>query len=271
MIEGFVLSDIFISEVRNASLMSESKEVENVESLDKNPVDDHFSLDDAEHMAFRNYMRDLILGANDGLISVFALVIGVASGVSDISIVRLAGIAGLVAGAISMAIGEYVSTKSQEQVYDAEKRIEKQHIDDYFDHERGELCEWYRKKGFEGELLEQMVDVIASDPKIMLDEMMMAEFGVIEEERRSPLLATLMVGIAFVLGSSLPVIPFFFVSSMSSGILISTILSFMGLFSVGGAKSYVTQMSVFRGGMENLILGALGALITYGIGSLVGA
>ncbi|MHA2028940.1 MAG: VIT1/CCC1 transporter family protein, partial [Candidatus Kariarchaeaceae archaeon] len=134
-----------------------------------------------EHMAFRNYMRDLILGANDGLVSVFALVVGVAAGGFLPEEVLLTGIAGMVAGAISMSIGEYISTKSQEEVYDAERELEKKHIEDNFEHEVGELREFYTDKGFEGELLETIVQKIASDPEVLLKEMMMAEFGVLEE------------------------------------------------------------------------------------------
>ncbi len=223
-----------------------------------------------EHMSYRNYMRDVILGANDGLVSLFALVIGVAGGGQNPKIILLAGIAGTVAGAISMAIGEYISTKSQEEVFDAEVRVEKEHIRDYRDHEVKELTEFYREKGFEGELLEQVINKITSNEEIFLKDMMMTEFGIVEEERRSPLKATIIVGIAFLLGSALPVLPFFFVTTPISGIIIATILSTIGLFSIGGIKSFVTRSSIIKGGSENLVLGLAGALITYIIGFFVG-
>lgn len=232
------------------------------------PARDHFSLDDEEHMAFRNYMRDVILGANDGLVSVFALVIGVAAGSNNPKIALLAGTAGLIAGAISMAIGEYVSTKSQEEVYDAEKAIEKRHIDEHYDHEKGEIREWYRDKGFDGELLEQIVETISANPDVMLNEMMLAEFGVLEGERRSPIKATVIVAIAFILGGILPVLPFFWVETTIAGIIIAGILSLSGLFFVGGLKSWITNTIIWRGGMENLLLGLTGAVITYFVGGL---
>ena len=222
-------------------------------------------------MQYRNYMRDLILGANDGLVSVFALVVGVAAGGFIPAEVLLTGIAGIVAGAISMAIGEYLSTKSQEEVYDAEKKLEKDHIENNIEHEIQELREFYTAKGFEGELLESIVQKIASDPEILLNEMMMAEFGVLEQERRSPITATIIVGIAFVLGSIIPVIPFLFVEQTSTGILISSIMSFIGLFSIGGLKGYVVKGNVNRAGLENLLLRAAGAIVTFTIGFLVGS
>lgn len=224
-----------------------------------------------EHMAFRNYMRDLILGANDGLVSLFALVLGIAGGGQNPDIILLAGIAGAVAGGISMAIGEYLSTKSQEQVYDTEMKIEREHIQDHPEHEITELYEFYQKKGFEGRLLEEVVTTISSDKEIFLKEMMMAEFGIIEEERRSPIMATIIVGIAFLVGSALPVIPFFFVDNTLDGIIFSGITSSIGLFSVGAMKSWITRTSLFGGGGENFLMGIAGAAITYVIGTWVGA
>lgn len=224
-----------------------------------------------EHMQFRNYMRDLILGANDGMVSVFALVVGVAAGGFIPKEILLTGIAGIVAGAISMSIGEYISTKSQEEVYDAEKELEKEHIKNNMEHEIGELREFYIAKGFDGELLETVVQKIASDPDILLREMMMAEFGVLEEERRSPITATVIVGIAFALGSIIPVIPFFFVTSTFTGIWISSVLSAFGLFGIGSLKAYVIKGNVIKSGLENLSLGGAGAIATFIIGSLVGS
>ena len=223
-----------------------------------------------EHMQYRNYMRDLILGANDGMVSVFALVVGVAAGGFIPKEVLLTGIAGIVAGAISMAIGEYISTKSQEEVYDAEKEPERKHIKNNLEHEVQELREFYSDKGFEGELLETIVQKIASDPEVLLREMMMAEFGVLEEERRSPVTATIIVAIAFALGSLPPVLPFLFVSSVGTGVLIATILSTIGLFLIGGLKAWATRISIIRSGLENLTFGGLGALVTYFIGLWIG-
>lgn len=224
-----------------------------------------------EHLQFRNYMRDVILGANDGLVSVFALVLGVAAAGFGPTEVMLAGVAAMVAGAISMGIGEYVSTKSQEEVYDAEKALEKDHIENHLEHEIDELREFYTAKGFEGELLETIVQKIASDPDVLLNEMMMAEFGVLDEERRSPVTATIIVSIAFAIGSILPVFPFFFVNTTSMGILISSILSVIGLFAIGGGKAWAINGNINKAGLENLTMGGLGAIATYIVGYIIGA
>ena len=174
------------------------------------------------------------------------------------------------AGAISMAIGEYISTKSQEQVYDAEKELERQHIKDHLDHEIEELYEFYSAKGFEGKLLDQIVEKIASDEDVLLKEMMLFEFGVLEEERRSPIKATVIIGIAFLVGALPPILPFFFVNETSTGILWSTILSLFGLFMVGWIKGVLVKSNRVLDGLENFGLGAAGAAITYLIGLMVG-
>ncbi|MDH5400924.1 MAG: VIT1/CCC1 transporter family protein [Candidatus Heimdallarchaeota archaeon] len=223
-----------------------------------------------EHMSYRNYMRDLILGGNDGLVSIFALVLGVAGGGLLPRVIFLAGAAGAIAGAISMAIGEYLSTKSQEQVYDAEMEMERRHIEHHLDHEKEELYEFYRAKGFQGAILDEIVETIASDPEILLKEMMMAEFGVLEDQRRSPLMATIIVGIAFAIGSLPPILPFLFATSTFQGVMFSSIFSITGLFIVGGFKARITRTSILKDGMENLTLGTLGAIITYIIGFFIG-
>jgi len=223
-----------------------------------------------EHLTYRIYVRDVILGANDGLVSIFALVLGIAGAGFLPRAILLAGVAGTVAGAISMAIGEYLSTKSQEEVYDSEMELEKEHIKYHLDHEIEELYEFYEDKGFEGELLKQIVTKIASDEDVLLKEMMMTEFGVIEEQRRSPIKATIIVGIAFFLGSLPPVVPFIFANSTISGVLIAGFSSVIGLFLVGGLKARVTRGNVIRSGGENLILGLSGAIITFFIGFLIG-
>lgn len=237
-----------------------------MESLHEEAVPHEFE----EHFKYRNYMRDVVLGANDGLVSVFALVIGVAAGGLGPKQVLLTGIAGLVAGAISMAIGEYISTKSQEEVYDSEKRLEQEHIKHHLDHEKEELYEFYSAKGFKGDILDTIVETIASDEKVLLREMMMAEFGVLEEERRSPFTATAIIGVAFALGSLPPVIPFLFANSTTSGMIMAFFLSVIGLFGIGGLKAKVTSMDIRKAGLENLVLGVLGAGVTYIIGLLIG-
>ena len=140
-----------------------------------------------EHGLFSLYMRDLILGANDGLVSVFLLIAGVVGGQLSGREVLLAGLAAAVAGAISMSIGEYLSTKSQAEVHDAEIELERDHLKHHRQHEIDELYEMFGDMGFEGDLLTQMVNKLDENDDNFLKAMMLLEFGIQEEEgRRSP-------------------------------------------------------------------------------------
>ncbi len=220
-----------------------------------------------DHLSYRNYARDVVLGANDALVSIFALVIGVlGSGFGSFDIF-LAGMSGAIAGSISMAIGEYMSTKSQEQIYDAEKKREQEHIKHFFEEEKKELRDMYEQKGFSGEILDKIVDTISNNPQIMLKVMLEEEFGIKEEERRNPLMAMGIVFISFLLSSMIPVIPFAFISNVAAaGILVST-LTLSGLFCVGALKSYFADANWLLGGIENVALGTAAGLITFFIGN----
>jgi len=237
--------------------------------LDAEHSGKHYS-EKEEHMSFRNYMRDVILGTNDGLVSVFSLVLGVAGGGFTPQGVLVAGIAAAVAGAVSMALGEYLSTKSQDQVYESERKIEQNHIKYHKQHEVDELYKFYKDKGLEGDLLDQVVDQIASDDEVLLDEMMMTEFGILDVKRRVPIRATLIIGLAFIIGSLPSVIPFIFVTSTMQGIIISSITSVTALFIVGALKAYFVKSNIYYSGFENMFLGMIGAAITYGIGYVIG-
>jgi len=223
-----------------------------------------------EHLTMRNYMRDVILGSNDGLVSIFALVLGVAGSGFIARDIFLAGLAGTIAGAISMAIGEYLSTKSQEQVFDSEKELELLHIRHDFESEKQELYDIYASKGFTGDLLERIVDHLVSNEDVMLEEMMTEEFGVLEDERRTPWIAAMLSGTSFTVGSLPSFLPFLFVATVLSGLLISGVLSLLSLFIVGAMKGYITKFNIYKLGLENLLLGALGGIVTYSIGALVG-
>jgi len=240
--------------------------VELVESPDSVLVEDAKK----EHLAMRVYFRDVILGTNDGLVSIFALVLGVAGGGLSLLDIFLAGLAGTVAGAISMALGEYLSTKSQEEVFDSEKNLERLHIKFDFEREKQELYEIYREKGLDGDLLHDVVNRISTNEEVMLNEMMINEFGVLEEERRSPYIASTLSGLSFTLGAIPAFLPFLFVSSIMAGVIFAGIFTCLALFIVGYTKGYLTRMNRLFLGAETLILGVLAGIITYAIGFVVG-
>jgi len=221
-----------------------------------------------EQSRLRNYVRDLILGFNDGVVSVYAICAGVAGAALASHDIAVAGLAATAAGALSMGIGEYVSTKSQAQYYEAEARRERAHIQAYRGLELQELRGMLREKGYPPELVEPLVQHVAADDERFVEFMMREEFGVGKESSRSPYSAMLLVMLAFVVGAALAVLPFY-LAPAGPALWWSTGLALGGLFAAGASKGAVSGLSPLRSGFEMAFLGALAAAITYGIGSLV--
>jgi VIT1/CCC1 family predicted Fe2+/Mn2+ transporter len=216
----------------------------------------------------RQYMRDIILGVNDGLVSVFLLVAGVVGGGLGSRDVLLAGLAAAAAGAISMAAGEYIATKSQEEVFDSERELEIEHLQYHREHEKQEIRDMFGDMGLPGDDVEHIVEALDRDDDAFLKTMMALEFGVVDEERRSPYTAAALSGMLFLLGSLPSVIPFFFVESTGLGLFIAAIGSGIALFIVGVLKTFVTRKSWLWAGTENVLIATAGAIVSYGVGSL---
>ena len=181
----------------------------------------------------RQYMRDIILGVNDGLVSVFLLVAGVVGGGLDSQTVLLTAIAGGIAGAISMAASEYLATRSQEEVFDAEIELEKEHIKYHRESEVAQFYDMFRNFGIAEDKIESVVEAFTEKDETILEAMKVMEFGLVDEERRSPYIAMVMSGVLFLAGSLTSVLPFFFTESTGVALTWAAILTAVGLFAVG--------------------------------------
>ena len=208
----------------------------------------------------RQYMRDIILGVNDGLVSVFLLITGVVGGGLAAREVLLAGLAASAAGAISMAAGEYMATKSQDEVFESERELEIEHLEFHRDVELDEIRD-----------VEGIVEALDRDDEAFLKVMMALEFGVVEEERRSAYTAAALSGFLFLAGSLPSVVPFFLVDSTGTALLIAAIGSGIALFGVGVAKTFVTRKNWVWSGTENVLIATAGALISFGVGAIYNA
>ena len=218
----------------------------------------------------RQYWRDIILGVNDGLVSVFLLVAGVVGGGLATDQVFLTAVAGAVAGAVSMAAGEYLATKSQEEVLESELALERTHIIHHRQAELDQLREMFGDMGIHPDDLEGIVDAFDRSDEAILNAMKALEFGVVDSERRSPIRAMLFSGVLFLGGSASSVLPFLWVSDVRTGLVWASILSAAGLFAVGVIKTRVTKTNPIRAGLENLSIAGVGGLVAYFVGVLVG-
>ena len=214
-------------------------------------------------------LRAVVFGVNDGLVSNFSLVMGVAGGTSNNSIVLLAGIAGLVAGAFSMASGEWISIRSQRELYENELRIEQEELRAFPEEERDELEMIYRAKGISPDDARALVDTLMDRNDVALDTLAREELGLDPRALGSPWVAAGSSFAAFGLGAALPVIPFLF-GSGTSATIVAAVLSIVALFAVGAATSIFTGRHAGRAGLRMALIGAVVAAVTFGIGSLVG-
>lgn len=219
----------------------------------------------------RQYWRDIVLGVNDGLVSMLLLVAGVVGGGLDVRQVLLTAVAGAIAGAVSMAAGEYLATKSQDEVLTSELALEREHIARYRSVEVEQLRDMFRAMGVTEEQLDPAVEAFAGNDTALLNAMAALEFGVVDAERRSPTKAMVFSGLLFLLGSAPSVLPFLFVESTLTGLVWAGVFASTGLFVVGVAKTRVTRGRPLIAGLENLMIAGLGGAVAYGVGAFVGS
>lgn len=213
-----------------------------------------------------SYLGDFVLGAMDGVVTTFAIVAAVAgAGYGTIAAIVL-GIANLLADGLSMAVGNYMSTKSEGEVVERVRRIEEKHIEEYPEGEREEIRQIFAGKGFEGELLEQIVEVITDDRHRWVDTMVTEEFG-LRIESPSPMRAGFTTFIAFAVAGFLPLIPFCFGLQDSHNVFLASALAAgVAFFFIGMAKGHVVGRSLWKGGLEVLVIGGIAALVAYVVG-----
>ena len=220
-----------------------------------------------EHIVGGGKIRSAILGLNDGLISTFTLLVGVAAaslgGGRGSNIIILTGIAAMVSGSISMGLGEYISSKSEYNYIKNEIKKEKAEIELFPEEEKQEVKNYFNKMGLEGDILDSCVDSITRDKEVWLNFLLKSELGL--EEPKSPLLGAFLTFTSFIVGSLIPQIPYFLNLGFTS-LIISIIISFGSLFAVGALKTKITGERKVKGAFEMLFIGIVAFSISYLIG-----
>lgn len=214
-------------------------------------------------------LRAATFGINDGLVSNLSLVMGVAGGTGSSKIVLLAGIAGLLAGAFSMAAGEWISVRSQRELYEREIEIEREELAAFPDEERDELAMVYRAKGLDQETAMRLAERIMQRPDAALDTLVREELGLNPNDLASPWVAAGSSFVAFAFGALIPVIPYL-IGSGSAALFAAASASAVVLCLVGFSISFFTGRGGFVSAARMLLLGAVAAAVTYGVGTLVG-
>lgn len=226
-------------------------------------------LEGRHRSASGNALRAAVLGANDGLVSNLSLVMGVAGADPGREFVALAGIAGLLAGAISMALGEWISVLSSREAYNRQVEIEREELEMNPEEERAELVLIYQAKGLSEEAARITADRVFENRETALDTLVREELGMSEENVASPTVAAGTSFLLFAVAALLPAFPWFFADG-GLAIGLSLGLGAVGLFALGAAVTLWTGRSALYSGARQLALGLAAAGITYGIGTALG-
>lgn len=214
--------------------------------------------------------RAAVFGISDGLVSNVALITGVAAADAGGNSVLIAGVAGLLAGAASMAAGEYVSVKAQSELIEYELDRERVSIAEKPQLETRELAAIYTKRGIDHDQAMQMAQAVHADPEVALEVHAREELGVDPKATGEPIAAALSSFIAFAVGAIIPLLPWLF-GEGTAALLASILLGLTAAAAVGVALAFFTRRSKLRTAARQVLLGSGACLLTWLIGSLLGA
>ena len=211
--------------------------------------------------------RAAVFGMSDGLVSNVSLILGVAGASPAPGVVRLAGVAGLIAGASSMAAGEFVSVQAQAELLQRELDVERIEIEDRPEKERRELAGIYRSRGVNPSVAERMATELSVDVDTALEAHAREELGIDPDELGSPVRAAVASFLAFTLGATVPLVPWF-VGRGAGAVVASIVLSVVAAVALGAALARFTGRGVAASAFRQLAVSALAAIVTFGVGRL---
>lgn len=222
----------------------------------------------------QDFIGEFVYGGIDGSVTTFAVVAGSAGAGLDSSVIIILGFANLIADGFAMSVGSYLSNKSEKENYDKHKKVEYWEVDNLPEKEREEIREIYEAKGFEGPLLEQVVDVITADRDRWVDVMMKEELNMTENDK-SPFAMGAVTFISFVLVGLIPLLTYVFdysstaINQSTELFKYSILMTTFAFIGIGWLKSYVTQTGRLKSILETLFLGAAAAILSYVVGSVL--
>ena len=223
------------------------------------------------HIKGRGILSDIALGLSDGVVTNLAFLAGFSGALTgDLGIIRLAGVASMSAGAVSMFFGGLIAGRTEHELFLADSEREAFEIENEPEEEKLELMQFYRDKGLSQEETDLVVKRITSDRKKWLDDMLIHELAIKEAKLESPLKIAGAIGISFLIGAFVPLVPYLVFSSKLLSVIFSVYSSLIFLFAVGGWKGQLSGRGLFlRAGLEMLVVGIVAVVILYLIGSIL--
>jgi VIT1/CCC1 family predicted Fe2+/Mn2+ transporter len=225
------------------------------------------------HKSSGKYLRDFVYGALDGTVTTFVVVAGATGATLSLGVILILGFANLIGDGISMAMGNYLGTKSEQDFHRKERERESWEVEHVPEGEREEVRAIYMRKGFRPPLLEQVVRHITKSKKLWVDTMMVEELGILEDNK-SPVKSALTTFVAFVAVGLVPlltyVISYAVPSAGTNTFPLAVAITAITIFAVGSARSLVIKKKWYVAGFEMLVVGGIAAIAAYGIGALLG-
>ena len=222
-----------------------------------------------KHASTGSWIGDAIYGINDGLGSVFGIVSGVSGATGGSHFVLIAGLAGMVASAVSMGSGAYLAAKSEGEVHEAEIARERQEVLNNPAEEIEELILYYELKGLSNDDARYLVERIAKDPERLLAAIAQEELGLSEKTTPNVWRSAIVGSVSTAIGAFIPVIPFFFLEG-TAAIVAAAVISLVAHFVVGAAKSLITTRTWWASGLEMTMVGVLAGVVTFVVGVITG-
>jgi len=212
------------------------------------------------------FLKDAVYAANDGIITTFAIVAGVVGASLEPVVILVLGFANLIADGLSMASGNYLGTRSEQDLYGKERNKHAKSLANNRDAFKAHISKFLGKKGYGDDTLGDLSDLIVRNEKFALDFVMHEEMGLAEQESARPMKGAIVTLVAFVIVGLIPIMPYVFISNADSAFLFASIFTGIALFAVGAVRSIYMERSWISTGLEMLILGGLVASVSYGIG-----
>lgn len=216
-------------------------------------------------------LRAAVFGVNDGLVSNTSLIMGVAGAAASVDFVMTSGVAGLLAGALSMAAGEYVSMRSQREMFEYQIGLERDELEEYPEEEAEELALIYNARGMELEEARRITRELVKNHDAALDALAREELGLNPDDLGSPWGAAIFSFLAFAAGAIVPLVPFLLGLPLARAVTVAAIIAGLALFAVGVALSLFTGRNAWLGGLRMVAIGGGAGVVTWFIGSLLGA
>ncbi len=217
------------------------------------------------------WVADAIYGVNDGLGAVFGIVSGVAGATdNEQHYILIAGLAGMMASALSMGAGAYLANKSEREIYEAEIAREKTEVEENPEEEIEEMALFYQLQGFSPDESQRMAERLAESPEKMVQAMAQSELGLSQHHFPNQWTSAFSAALSTAIGAFVPIIPFFFMSGFPA-VIAAFVISILAHFAVGAIKSLITIRSWWASGFEMTMVGIIEAVVTYGLGLAFGA